>query len=354
MKDVVPVTEAGESRPRTRGAPALPEPRGPLTELLDDHLRRPAHTIGRAPQVEGDALVSEDIALALYVCYELHYSSFAGVDDMWEWEPSLLQFRGELERAFERSLFERLGPPRPADDRLVARELVALTNGCGPSLSAFMLEDGTISEFREFAIHRSLYQLKEADPYTFAIPRLCGEPKAAMVAIQMGEYGDGRADRMHSELFGETLRGLGLDDRYGFYLDAAPATTLNTVNLISLFGLHRRWRGAAVGHLALFEMSSVVPMGRYAAALRAFGLPASAIEFYDEHVIADRDHAVIALNHLATRLATDEPDLAATIIFGARALDLVERSFSGHLIESWQAGASSLRSPAERGSPARW
>ena len=57
------------------------------------------------------------------------------------------------------------------------------------------------------------------------------------------------------------MRALGLDPTYGAYLDALPGTTLATVNLITLFGLHRRWRGALVGNLAVYEMTSVVPMG---------------------------------------------------------------------------------------------
>jgi Iron-containing redox enzyme len=51
---------------------------------------------------------------------------------------------------------------------------------------------GTLAQLREFAIHRSAYQLKEADPHTWAIPRLTGAVKAAMVEIQADEYGDGR------------------------------------------------------------------------------------------------------------------------------------------------------------------
>ena len=40
---------------------------------------------------------------------------------------------------------------------------------------------------------------------------------------------------------------------------------------MSLFGLHRRRRGAIVGHLALFEMTSSVPNRRYADGLRRLG-----------------------------------------------------------------------------------
>jgi hypothetical protein len=148
---------------------------------------------------------------------------------------------------------------------------------------------------------------------------------------------------MHAVLFADTMRALGLDPSYGAYLDRIPGPTLTTVNVMSLFGLHRRWRGALVGHLALFEMSSVVPMGRYAAALRRLGV-ADGAPFYDEHVRADARHEVVALHDLAGALALDEPALAADIVFGARALQRVEQTFASHLLDAWSKGRSSLLS----------
>ena len=55
-----------------------------------------------------------------------------------------------------------------------------------------MAKQGTLEQFREFVTLRSVYHLKEADPHTFAIPRLYGRTKAAMVEIQADEYGGGR------------------------------------------------------------------------------------------------------------------------------------------------------------------
>ena len=80
-----------------------------------------------------------------------------------------------------------------------------------------------------------------------------GRAKAALVEIQHGEYGDGQPELMHATLFADTMRALGLDPTYGAYLDCIPAVTLATVNVMSLFGLHRCWRGALVGHLALLD-----------------------------------------------------------------------------------------------------
>jgi hypothetical protein len=149
---------------------------------------------------------------------------------------------------------------------------------------------------------------------------------------------------MHATLFAHTMDQLGLDSRYGAYLQYLPGSTLATVNLMSLFGLHRRWRGALVGHFTVFEMTSVVPMGRYAAALSRLGFPQSARRFYDVHVIADTEHEAVALHRMAAGLARSEPALAASILFGARAVLHVERTFAEHMLRSWAAGRSSLLS----------
>jgi hypothetical protein len=224
----------------------------------------------------------------------------------------------------------------------VIAELETIATADGPSLSAHMEHDGTLHQMREYAIHRSAYQLKEADPHTWAIPRLTGRAKAAMVEIQSGEYGDGAPEPMHSTMFADAMRALDLDPTYGAYLDRLPGVTLATVNLMSLFGLHRRWRGALVGHLALFEMCSVAPMRRYGAALRRLGVP-SAAPFYDAHVIADAHHEVVALHDMAAALVEEEPELATDVVFGARALDTIEAAFAETLLAAWAAGRPSLR-----------
>ncbi|MEA2827569.1 MAG: hypothetical protein QOG43_2008 [Actinomycetota bacterium] len=292
--------------------------------------------------VVDDPMQGDDFHLALYICYELHYRGFGGVDPAWEWEPSLLGLRRTFESAFERVLRAE-SPTTVSLD--VEVDLAALASGDGPSLSAYMLERGTRAQFEEFAIHRSAYQLKEADPHTWCIPRLAGGAKSAMVLIQADEYGDGVAGESHAELFAHTMATLGLDPAYGAYLDLLPGTTLATVNLVSLFGLHRRLRGALVGHLALFEMTSVGPMGRYSQALRRMGLPSAARRFYDVHVEADMVHGKVASSRLAGGLATQEPELAPDIVFGARALSAVEARFAAHLFESWEHASSSLLVP---------
>ena len=322
--------------------PMLPGPRGELSAAVIDALRGRPGPLALPLEATDDPLADDDLHLALYACYELHYRSFAGVDEAWEWEPSLLALRRTLEASFEAALREALSPvdAGPVNETLAKLAVTAT----GPSLSQHVRDQGTFAEVREFAVHRSLYQLKEADPHTWAIPRLSGAAKAAMVHIQSEEYGDGDEAAMHATLFADTLRALGLDDSYGAYVDVVPGTTLATVNLMSLFGLHRRLRGALVGHLALFEMTSVGPMSRYAAAMRRLGLDHAASAFYDVHVEADADHEVVATVMVDAAVAA-EPELADDVVFGARALVHLEERFTRLLLEAWEEGRTSLLAP---------
>lgn len=324
----------------------LPVPRGPISDAVITALRTGVVApLAGLPAIADDPLTGEDTHVALHCCYELFHDGFSGVDDHWEWEPALLRLRRRLEARFLTAL--RTDHVLPASDLSAVHVPVALRSliaggAGGPSPSRYLAEQGSIDELREMLVHRSIYQRKEADAHTFGIPRLRGAAKSAMVTIQADEYGAGRPGRSHAELFAVTMERLDLDPTPGVYVDVVPGITLATDNLASMFGLHRALRGALVGHLALFEMTSVVPMGRYAAAIRRLTGDEMAAEFYDVHVEADAEHEVIAANDLAAGFVGEEPTLAGDVLFGAAALMGVEARLAAHLVGSWEAGGTSL------------
>ena len=334
------------------------QPRGPLSAQL---LYVLGEEPGPAPQLAlaarelvagcADVLHDADLQLTLLVLHELHHQGWPGVDDGWEWHPDLVALAAEIERPTEQALralavdWLPSSTPGPAD---VPRALGEITRrDVGPSLSRHLARRGTREQYAELLVHRSIYHLKEADPHTWAIPRLAGRAKAALVEIQADEYGGGRAEWMHAALFGQTMRGLGLDDRYGHYLDDVPAITLAWANTMTLFGLHRRLLGAAVGHLAALEMTSSTPMRRYGNGLRRLGFDVATTRFYDEHVEADAVHEQIAAHDLAGQLALARPELVPDLLFGAAAALAIDVVLTEHVMSCWEAGASSLRSTRE-------
>jgi hypothetical protein len=332
------------------GTMRLPEPRGPLSEALaSDLATRPAlsaATLERADRMDvvaASALTDEDLQLSLAICYELHYRGFDEVPDHWEWDPALLGVRAALERQHLAALQELVGPI-PVTDESIDRRLAALIAADdGPSLSAYMAKKGTLEQWREYLTLRSVYHLKEGDPHTFAIPRLSGRAKSAMVEIQADEYGGGSAERMHSALFAGLMRDLGLDPAYGALWDDAPAAAFSSVNTMSLFALHRRWRGAALGHLTAVEMTSSEPSRRYSAGLRRLGFDERTTVFYDEHVEADAVHEQIAAVDMCGSLVAEQPELAADVLFGAACCLAMDAVAAHHLLGAWEAGRSALR-----------
>ncbi len=335
---------------------AIPvSPVGPLSDLLLEFLTAPPPDLAVAGRVGAVAaelagavaapLEDDDLQLALYIAYELHYRSFPGLDPGWEWNPALLGVREQLEAAFFGALEAAL-PPEEVDPAQVGDALFRLeAEDDGASLSRHLETSADLEQFREFVVHRSLYQLKESDPHSWAIPRLTGAAKTALLEVQHDEYGAGRPERMHSTLFAKTMRELGLGDRENGYLERVPGVTLAAVNLMSGCGLHRSRRGAIVGHLAMFEMTSARPNRSYGNGLRRLGFGAEATDFYDEHVEADAVHENIAAYDLAGGLARAEPEVAGDILFGARALLLLEDRFARYLLDAWERGGSSLREP---------
>ncbi len=333
------------AEPRT-AAPALPAPRGPLSTAVLETLGGSAAPLpgtknGSVPLEQADPY-GEDLQLALYCCYELHYRGFAQADDALEWDPELLRLRRQLEGTFLTALRE--GVPGGTD---VAAEVDALLVEVvdAEGISHYLGRAGQLWQLREYIAHRSLYHLKEADPQAWVIPRLSGAAQAALVTVEHDEYGSGNPQRMHTRLFADMMTGLGLSAQYGAYLDAAPAATLAEVNLMSLCGLHRRLRGALIGQFATVELTSSPGSDRMVRAMRRLGCSPATIEFYDEHIEADAVHEQLVRHGVIAPLLAAEPELARDVVFGIQASTLLADRLSELLLREWTQGRPTLRHP---------
>jgi hypothetical protein len=341
------------SAPASAGTSVAFRDRGPLSSAVlsrltggdadaSDHTALAVDAVATTDDIVRD----DDIQLALFVLYASAYGSLPQLDPALEWDPALVTTRRILEDAFELSLRETVPVPElpAATADAVSRSLFALAAAdTGPSLSRYFAKKATEEQAQEMLIQRSAYTLREADPHSWAIPRLEGRAKAALVEIQSDEYGGGRPQRVHAELFAQAMRAAGLDDTYGAYIDDVPALTLASLNMMSMFGLNRRLVGAIVGHLAAYEMTSSIPCRLYADGLRRLGFDPDVAEYFDEHVEADAVHEQIAGRDLAGSLAEDHPELLPDILFGAAACLTVDGWAGARTLEAWSAGASSLR-----------
>lgn len=327
------------------GPTSIPAPRGALSEHVFAALRQ-------SPEERSLAFVEpadgDDEAIALFVLQELSYRSVAGADPGWEDDATFLTLRATLERRLEDRLRRRVVEPTGGGS--LADAVRSLLDGAtGPSLSSWIEESADLDHLREFAVHRAAYQLKEADPHTFALPRLStGRAKSALLEIQSDEYGRTEPQNAHAALFAATLEALDIDAGAGPDLDRLPASTLTTSTFLNLLGRSRRLTGACLAHLAVFEMTSVEPMARYATAVRRL-LPddtaTAAARFFDVHVAADGYHEQIAVDELLAGLEADHPELAEDAFFGAAGLMVVEQDFTDHLLDAWGRGLTSLRAP---------
>ena len=180
-----------------------PDSRGPLTAVLLHELRSGPHRLPpiALPEPE-DPLADEDLHLALYVLYELHYRGLDGVDGAGNGSRRCWSCARELE-ASSRRRSTGVGPPRRAagpPGRWTSR-CAGSRSRRGPSLSRLPRARATLTS--------SASSPSTARPISSRRPirtagrsRGCrGRPKAAIVEVQADEYGDGAPERIHAELF---------------------------------------------------------------------------------------------------------------------------------------------------------
>jgi hypothetical protein len=326
----------------------LPRPRGDASDIVFERLLGAPRDGLRTMLIPCDPW-SDDFQILLWVLQQMDYRRFSDVDPEWERHPSLRSLRDRLERTYEAELRARVAFNRQPNESVPVALTRMMSEGDGPSLSSWVEQHATLEQLREFVMHRAAYQVREADPHSFAIPRLApGRAKRALLKMQLDEYGNAEPGQSHAELFRVTMDVLDapLD------VDALPAFTLRTNTLLNLFAGSRRLLGECLGHLAAFEMCSVEPMARYAAATRRL-LPADvaskAARFYDVHVAADGWHEQLAVDELVDGFAQEYPDEADGVLFGAAALSMIEREFTEALLDAWESGESSLRTSAPSG-----
>ncbi|MCW3013670.1 MAG: iron-containing redox enzyme family protein [Solirubrobacterales bacterium] len=260
----------------------------------------------------------------------------------------------ELEAGFERQL-GRLPlpddlPPDPdafapwLADLALERELPQLPpTGMGP----YIRDTITLDQLKEIVAQRSLFFLKEPDPWAMVIPSLQGPAKAGLLDLLLDEYGWGRHDHMHSTVYEHLMRRLDLDTAYDAYLPRASWQFLATMNLQGLYARHRRLCRRMYGYIYLVEADSPRSMRNYIAGYHRLGITDEDIlKFYDLHITADEGHQDVALNEVVMPVVRAEPAAMEEVARGVLEGHLVHHDFSRHLHACFTAGRSSMRESA--------
>ena len=329
----------------------LPAARGPLTAALFAALTGGADVpaealVGEIRTSGADLLADDDLQLALWVAYSLHYTAIEGVPDDLEWDPELLRLRRALERPFLEALHEVAAGPvataRQSGEDLADRIFVMADDFEMPPLSAYLQRKATPEQLVEFLVHRSAYTVRESDPQAFALPRLTGAPKTAMAELLYDEFGAGRAEREHGTLFAEGMAAAGLDASYGALVGMLPGTTLAQTNAMNLLNLHRSHLPAAVGHFAAFEATSSEPSRKLAAGAQRLGMPAAVTTYFEEHVEADAVHEQLMARAVCGELVAQDPSVEDEVLFGAAVCLVLDAVANAPLLEAFQRGESSL------------
>lgn len=268
-----------------------------------------------------------------------------------EHDLTLAAVRLELERGFEAQLARSATVPAdlPADPEAFGPwlEELATTREMpfeGPSLGAHHREHTTLDQLREVVAQRSLFFLKEPDPWTMVIPSLHGRAKAGLIDLILDEYGWGRYDQMHSTVYEVLMGKLGLETGYDHYVDQAPWQALAGLNHQAMMARHRRMCRRMYGYVFLTEATSPGAMANYLAAYARAGIDdPDVLSFYELHIDADEGHADVALNEVIMPVVLEEPDARADIARGVVEGRWVDELLSRHLLACWGAGRSSLR-----------
>ena len=296
-----------------------------------------------------DAEAAEIAHRALYLLYAQATWSPVWAPRTNEHDPLLHQVLGILEGGFEQQLGRRSlpeEPPRDADafcawlqDLALERELVP-ASGMGP----FLREHATLEQMREIVAQRSLFFLKEPDPWAMVIPSLQGRAKAGLIDVLLDEYGWGRYEHMHSTVYETLMQKLDLETGYDAYFERTAWQYLAALNLQGMYARNRRLCRRMYGYIYLVESDSPRSMANYLAAWSRLGIDDPEVtHFYELHVTADEGHQQVALEEMIRPVVAAEPDAGPEIARGVLEGIVIHSWFSKHLVQSFSAGRSSLR-----------
>lgn len=337
-----------ESRlPLTAGIEALAVPGSATAEVhRAGTLRSLATETAEAAFFREQPGALEDAHRALYCLYEHAV-----------WKPqsdratarhavALFECRSLLEDGFQSYLERRVSDPSGGNGDARARLSTLALKTELPNdvpIGDFVRNTITLSQMSELVAQRSLFFLREPDPWLFAVPTLTGSAKAGLINLLLDEYGWGKYERMHSTIYARLMAKLGLETGLDAYRDRASWQFIATLNYLWMTALNPILSRRLVGYIYLTEADSPGAMKNYLAAWSRLGIEdPEVIEFYDLHLAADESHQAVALDEVAVPLAENEPGALDEIARGITEARTLENDFAAFALGRFEAGESSL------------
>jgi hypothetical protein len=287
---------------------------------------------------------------ALYSLYGLAVWNAGTTVDPETWRQPLGKVRGYLEQGLRRYLERRridLAPPADASLEQWMEDLALRTELPGDvPIGRFINEQIEYDQLREIVAQRSLFFLREPDPWIYAVPTLTGPAKAGLIDLLLDEYGWGKLDRMHSSIYAVLMERLELNTEVDHYERHTSWQYLATLNYQWMVALDTAFSRRLLGVVYLTEADSPLAMTNYLAAWDRLGVTDELItEFYDLHVHADENHRDVALKEVVMPVCAAEPGAAIEIAYGIVDGRTLEAEFGEHLLTRFERGESSLAEP---------
>lgn len=267
-----------------------------------------------------------DALLALHTVHDLHLAPIerlAGAE-RWQHHPAVAGLKWRLEADLIASL--------DADDATVdwalpdepvaaVRAVAAL--GLVPDLYRWVAEDATAEAMITFLALEGGPDGGFDDLVATCQIGLAGEAKLEMARNYWDEMGNGTADRVHTELHRKLVRSL---DMPVVAPAEQPVELLRRSALNGLLGTNRALQPEMTGALGLLELQAGPRCRQVLAGLRRLGADDDALDFYDEHAVADPRHGKDWLDKVVATLAADAR-FATGMVRGARWRSLVNARF---------------------------
>jgi hypothetical protein len=204
------------------------------------------------------------------------------------------------------------------------------------SLYTYLEERADLRAFKYFVIQEKTVDAEFAD--LIAQTQVGAGPgsKIEMARNYWDEMGCGNPQREHGALFSGVLSSLDIAD-----VDESKLTwaSLAGGNLFAALSSHRFYYHMSVGCIAATEIAVPKRFERIIRGGRRLSVPPAVIEYYQEHVLVDPDHADGWLEEVVVPIVAHEPDAAVDVATGVLLRLNTSKAYCDCLLETLRNGA---------------